>query len=109
MRTESELDRMHEDIVARFPIGLTPCQFVQVTLESADEDGRVYPHSITDCFARHSLLTRMWLDGLIENRGGAHNKPFEWYITEKGRARQAADCPPAPAKRFDDGIEEKTT
>lgn len=86
MRTDAELDRMHDAVVAKYPGGLTGVQFRQVTLESADEDGRVYPPSIADALKQHSCLLRMMMDGHIENRGGGYNKPYRWHITEKGRA-----------------------
>lgn len=86
MRTAEELDRMHDDVVRRFPSGLTPDQFRLVTLESADEDGKVYPHSIADVLLQHSMLLHMAVkDGLIDNRGGGYNKPYDWHITQKGR------------------------
>jgi hypothetical protein len=82
--TEDELDKRYDEIVARYPDGLTGVQFRQIALESADDDGRIYPHPI-ESFARISILLRMAIDGHIENRGGGHNKPFKWYITDKGR------------------------
>lgn len=85
MRSEAELDDLHEKTVARFPGGLTPKQFALVTLESADEDGRVYPHSIADFFVKQSILYRMAMDDLIDNRA-RHDAPCEWFITDKGRA-----------------------
>jgi hypothetical protein len=85
-RTEADLDQMHENVIARFPGGVTPKQFYLVTLESADDDGRVYPHSILDVFKQHSLLLGMMMDGLIVNRGRGYNSPYEWHITDQGRA-----------------------
>lgn len=86
MRTREELDRMHDEVVERFPSGITPDQYRLVTLESADEDGKVYPHTIGDPFKQHSMLLKMsWQEGLLENRGKGYNAPFDWHITEKGR------------------------
>lgn len=86
MRTSEELDRMHDDVVRRFPAGLTFEQFRLVTLESADESGKVYPHSLSDWIKRQSMLFHMSLkEGLIEHRG-RHDEPFNWHITDKGRA-----------------------
>lgn len=84
-RTDKELDDLHDSVVARFPGGITPKQFALVTLESADEDGRVYPHSIESWFLRQSIIMKMFMDGLIENRGRGYNAPYEWHITDKGR------------------------
>lgn len=38
-------EERHSDVVKRFPGGLTPVQFRMLTLESADEDGKVDPPS----------------------------------------------------------------
>jgi hypothetical protein len=99
MRTADELDRRHEEVVARFPGGLTREQFQLVTLESADDDGRVYPHSVADWFAQQSLLMGMWMEGLIDHRDGPH-KPFRWLITDKGREwlRTHAPSPTRPGQ-----------
>jgi len=59
----------HEDIVHRFPGGLTPAQFRMLTLESADEDGKLDPPSIADWWTQQSLLMGMYMEGLIEKRG----------------------------------------
>ena len=84
MRTAEELDRRFDETVKRFPDGMSAAQFRQVTLESADEDGKIYPHDLQNWFHRQSILMSMFFDGLIQNRGG-YNKPFDWYITDKGR------------------------
>lgn len=85
MRTPEELDRMHDDVVRRYPGGLTPLQFRIVTLESADENGKVYPHSVADWFRRQSMLFAMsWKEGLIESKN-RHDEPYDWRITDKGR------------------------
>lgn len=83
--SEAELDARHEAAVARFPGGMTPAQYRRVVLESADENGRVYPHSLADYFLQMSLLMGMMMDGLIQHRGGYH-VPFDWHITETGRS-----------------------
>lgn len=82
--TEEQLDKRYDEIVARYPDGISGVQFRQIALESADEDGRIYPHPVAGMIG-YSLLMRMWLDGHIENRGGGYNKPFKWHITDKGR------------------------
>lgn len=84
MPTEEELDRRHAEIVAKYPGGLTPKQYRKVVLESADEDGRLYPHSLSSFFDQTSLLLGMYMDDLITRRG-RHNEPGSWYITDKGR------------------------
>lgn len=87
MRSSEELDKMHDAVVARFPESMTPHQFKIVTLESADEDGRLYPHSIADWFLQQSLLTGMWmLENLIEPGWRGHHEPMWWKITNTGRA-----------------------
>lgn len=77
-------DERHAAVVERFPGGLTPTQFKQVTLESADEDGRVYPPSLADYWAAWSLLMGMAIEGLIHRRVGP-KLPGPFYITDKGR------------------------
>lgn len=98
MKTDAELDRMHDAVVARFPGGLTVAQFRQVVLESADEEGRVYPHSIAvqgEPLAQISLLIGMWFDGLLAHMDDGSGRP-RWHqpmqhrITDKGRAYLAA-------------------
>lgn len=84
MRTGAELDQMHEATVARFPGGCTPAQYRQVVLESADDDGRLYPHTLGDYFAQQSALMGMLIDGLICRRCKME-ETGPWYITEKGR------------------------
>lgn len=92
MRTSEELDRMHEAVVARFPGGLTGKQFMLVTLESADEDGRVYPPSIAGgLMAQTSLLMSMcWYEDVIAPGWHRHDQPMWWKITQKGRDWLAA-------------------
>lgn len=91
VRTAEELDRMHDAVVARFPGGLTPKQFAIVTLESADEDGRVYPHAVADFFKKHSMLITMChIEGLLEPGWHRHDQPMWWKITQKGREWLAA-------------------
>jgi hypothetical protein len=86
MRGAEELDAMHDAIVKRFPRGLTGEQFTMVTLESADEDGRVYPHSIADWCLQQSLLMGMFMkDGLIAPGWRGYHEPMWWKITDKGR------------------------
>lgn len=94
-KSDAELDAMHEAIVARYPGGLTPQQYRQVILESADEDddGRVYPHSISvqgDPLYQVSFLMRMWFDGLLEHWDDGSGRPqkhqpMNHKITDKGR------------------------
>jgi hypothetical protein len=75
----------HADIMKRFPVGITPAQFRMLTLESADQDGKIDPPSVADWFAAQSILIAMWMDGLIERRGG-RNDSGPWFITAKGIA-----------------------
>jgi hypothetical protein len=74
----------HQQVVRRFPGGLTPKQFVQVALESADEDGKIDPPSLADWFAGQSILIGMWLSDLIERRC-RRDEAGPYFITEKGR------------------------
>ncbi len=82
--TDAKVDRMHDETVARFPGGLTPEQYRRVVLESADEDGLLYPHSLANWFHQQSLLMGMFMEGLIKTNNGYH-EPFKWIITDKGR------------------------
>lgn len=80
----------HEDVVQRYPGGLTPAQFRREVLASADDDGKLDPPALADWFKRQSLLIGMWMDGLIELRGKGRDQPmWPWFITEKGRAAAA--------------------
>lgn len=84
MRTDAELDRRHDEIVAKFSGGISPKQWRIVTLESADDDGRIYPHSLADPFKVYSLLIGMFMDGLIQRRC-RHDEAGPWFITDQGR------------------------
>lgn len=108
MKTEPELDRMHDVVVARYPGGLTPQQFRLVTLESADaeDDGRVYPPSIQGVkgnpLIQHSLLIGMWFDGLLKHWDDGSGRPqmhqpSRFAITDKGRAWLAEQLQPISA------------
>lgn len=103
MRTEADLDRMHETVVARFPGGLTAKQFRQVTLESADDDdnGRVYPPSVQGApgnpFIGYSLLIGMAFDGLLDHWDDGSGRPrmhqpARYRITNKGREWLEYNC-----------------
>ena len=82
-------EERHADVVARYPGGLTPVQFRREALASADSDEVIDPPALSDWFAQNSLLIAMWMDGLIELRGGGREKPmWPWYITAKGKAAQ---------------------
>ena len=95
MRTAEDLDRMHDAVVARFPNGLTPHQFRLTTLESADTEGRVYPHSVADKFRRYSMLIAMChIEGLLDPGWHRHDQPMWWKITQKGRDWLAAQTTP---------------
>ncbi len=82
--TDAELDLLHDETVARFPGGMTPEEYRRVVLESADEDGRVYPHTLSNYFHQQSLLMGMFMEGLIKTNNG-YNEPFKWIITDQGR------------------------
>ena len=82
--TDAELDRLHDETVARFPDGLTPEQYRRVVLESADEDGRLYPHALADWWLQQSLLMDLFMKGLIKTNNGYH-EPMKWIITDTGR------------------------
>jgi hypothetical protein len=77
----------HDEIVARFPSGLTPDQFRALTLESADDDGKLDPPSLADWWTQQSLLIDMYLKGLIEKSGTGrmYDRGGPWFITEAGR------------------------
>lgn len=85
LRSESEIDALHEKIVERFPDGLNYEQFKIVTLETADEDGRVYPPPLVEMNTFRMVL-KMALDGLLTYRG-THHTPYvpNHFISAKGR------------------------
>lgn len=77
----------HDDVVRRYPAGLTPAQFKHEALASADADGLIDPPAIADWFVQKSLLISMWMEGVIELHGSGRDKPMgPWYITKKGIA-----------------------
>jgi hypothetical protein len=93
MKTKAELDAMHAAIVARFPDGLTPRQYRRVILESADANGRVWPHSVDvpeEPLYRQSMLLRMWWEDLLAHLDDGSGRPWmhqpaRYKITDKGR------------------------
>jgi hypothetical protein len=94
MRTQADLNRLHDEVVAKYPGGLTKVQFRIVTLESADEDddGRVYPPSLANfCQVQSWLMELAFMDGLLthwDDGSGlpAMHQPMRYKITDKGRA-----------------------
>ena len=92
-------DERHEDIVRRYPGGLTPVQYCHEALASADDGDLIDPPSIADWFTQSGILLRMWMDGLIELRGKGRDQPLgPWYITKKGRDSIAPSSPDAQTK-----------
>lgn len=87
MRTEEEQTQRQSEIVARYPGGLSGRQFIDLTLESADETDQVYPPWV-DMWAGMSLLHRMMFDGLLRRRD--YHKGGPWVLTEEGRKARAA-------------------
>jgi len=85
--TDEERDRRHEDVVRRFPGGLSWEQYVFCVLESArDDDDLVDPPSVVGTtFDHFSRMMRLFMDGLVDHRDSYH-KPIRWRITKKGRA-----------------------
>lgn len=79
-------DERHEDVLRRYPAGLTVEQFRHETLMSADADGKLDPPSITDGLTREGLLICMSIDGLIKNYKNPVMHPGDWRITDEGRA-----------------------
>ena len=79
-------DERHAAVVAAYPGGLTPQQFQDVTLRSADETDRVYQPSVADAFAWYSLVLGMLMKGLLRRHGGPNAPLGPLYITEAGRA-----------------------
>lgn len=77
----------HEDVVRRYPGGLSPAQFRHEALASADEDGKLAPPALADWWTRTSLLIGMYMEGLIEQRGPgrAYERTGPYYLTEAGR------------------------
>jgi hypothetical protein len=84
--THEQRDSRHEEVMRRFPGGLSWEQFVYCTLESArDETDLVEIPSVTgNIFDLHSNELRMLMDGLIMHREGPY-APIRWRITPKGR------------------------
>lgn len=95
-------DERHEDVVRRYPGGLTPAQFRHETLASADEDGKLDPPALADWFTTQGLLIGMWMDGLIELRRPGRDQPmWPWFITPKGRAALGVTaCPHGTPHRW---------
>ena len=87
--SDAEIDKLHADIRDRYPDGLNYEQFKRVTLESADEDGRVYPPELTG-FGTFQMILKMSLDGLLQYRG-THQTPYlpNHFITDLGRSALA--------------------
>lgn len=86
MRTQEERDALYDSVVARFPDGLSGLQYMRVCLESADEDGRIYPHPIAAPLGGRSLLFSMaFKEKVIEPGWRGYNEPMWWKITQKGR------------------------
>jgi hypothetical protein len=92
----TEAQRAHQDKVQdaaleRYPNGLTIPEFKRVTLESADEDGRLYPLSLP-ALMEHSVLMGMWLtDKTVEPGWTVYNAPMWWRITPASRAVLGAE------------------
>lgn len=84
--TDKEWQKRHDQIVKAYPGGMTAEQYRRVVLESADEDGTVYPHSLANWFHQQSILMSMLFDGLLCTRN-RWDEPFDWHITDKGRSR----------------------
>jgi hypothetical protein len=82
--TEAELDARYDAIVAQHPTGLTPAQWRRIALESADEDGRIWPHPVGDWWDRQRLMLKLFFDGYVEWTGGKTAIGYH-RITEKGR------------------------
>lgn len=82
MRTEAEQEKRQAEIVARYPGGLNGRQFMDLTLESADENDQVYPPWV-DFWTGMSLLHRLMFDGLLRRRDSQKGGP--WVLTETGR------------------------
>jgi hypothetical protein len=86
MRTEPEINALHEAIRYRFPCGLSYEQFKLVTLETADDEGRVYPPPLLE-METFRMLTKMSLfDKLLDYRG-THHTPYipNHFINQIGR------------------------
>lgn len=88
--TNEERDNRHEEVMRRFPGGLSWDQFVYCTLESARDDSDLveFPSLVGDIFSYHRRTFKMFMDGLIVSREG-HKAPMLWRITEQGKLRLA--------------------
>lgn len=86
--TDEELDRRHDEVVARYPGGLTTAQFRLVALESVRDDGIVHFPNV-EFIKGMSIIIGMHLADLVHRPGGHHAKG-PYFITEKGREYLAA-------------------
>jgi hypothetical protein len=62
-------------------------EFRELTLRSADEDGKVTPPPYGDWWTQQSILIGMYMKGLIEKRGEGrmYDRGGPWYITATGQ------------------------
>jgi len=60
-------------------------EFRRLTLASADGDDRVYPPPIQVPQYFQALIHMVILEGTITNKA-SHNEPFDFHITDAGRA-----------------------
>lgn len=68
-------------------------KFRELTLDSADEDGKVTPPSYGDWWEQQSILIGMYMEGLIEKRGPEkrmYDRGGPWYITSHAAAIRAS-------------------
>jgi hypothetical protein len=84
MFAEELREKMHAEVVAKYPNGLTPKQFRYLTLSRTDEDGCVEVPSIQDWWAAQSMIMGMCIEGLI-TRKCRRDEKGPYYITDKGR------------------------
>lgn len=86
-------DQRHEDVVNRYPGGLTPAQFRHETLVSRDENGQLDPPALGDWWTQMSLLMGMYFEGLIERRGAGrmYDRGGPWFITAKGAEHRSKE------------------
>lgn len=90
-------DRVQDDALARYPNGLTTAEFKLVTLQSADEDGRLYPLNIG--LRTFGVMVEMHIkDKTVEPGWQGHHEPCWWRITDAGRAAAKAANPARPAE-----------
>lgn len=86
MKTDSEIEAMHQPIRVRYPNGLSYDEFKIETLQTADEEGRVYPLPLAN-MGTFQFVTRMSMIDKVLDYRGTHHTPLipNHFINDNGR------------------------